>query len=101
MRRVLFSFSFALIPFFSGICLPYVRFPGDVRLANLLWGVVYGAGFFAIDWFGAFHPAHVSSAIWFALIAWPVAVSAALVMIGSRLHRTNRSRVRLLSICIL
>jgi hypothetical protein len=101
MRKLVFSLWFSLMPLFLGICLPFVPFPGDVRLVNLLWGVVYGAGFFAIDVFGAFHPTQPSSAVSFAFFVWPLVVSGALFVVGRRLYQANSSRLRLLSVSIL
>src|SRR4051794_19503380 len=101
MDRRLFSSSVSLLPLFLGIALPYVPLPGSVRLVNVFWGVVYGAGFFVIDWFGAFHPTQRSPAVFFAFIVWPVFVSGALFMIGNWLHRTTGSRLRLVSMCLL
>ena len=101
MRKHLFSLWFSLLPLFLGVCLEYVPFPGDVRLVNLLWGVVYGAGFFGIDLLGAFHPTQLSPAVTFAFFIWPLVVSGALFMIGRRLYQSNSSRIRLLSMCIL
>src|SRR5438874_2177259 len=98
MGRVLFSLCFSLIPLFLGICLPYVPLPGDVRLINLFWGVVYGAGLWAIHEALALPPSRVFLLFMF---GWPLAVSGALFFIGSKLQETGHSRLRLMFVYIM
>jgi hypothetical protein len=98
MRRILFSLCCSLIPFFLGIFLPYVPLPGGLRLANLFWDVVYGAGLWAIDWLVGFHPLSRVSLSW--IFGWPIAVSFVLFFIGRNLYETH-PRLRFWSICTL
>jgi hypothetical protein len=80
-------------------CLPYIPFPGDLRLINLFWGVVYGAGLWVID--GVVTLRQQSPVVLLYILAWPLAVSCGLFIIGNKLHQTSHSRLRLFLIWIM
>jgi hypothetical protein len=98
MRRILVSLLFCFWPLFWGVFLPYVSFPGDLRLLNLFWSVVCGLGLWTIDETGGL--SIVSPLLVLGVLVWPIAVSGAMFLLGWKLRQMS-SRVRLVLICAL
>ena len=98
MRRLLVSFLFCLWPLFWGVLLPYVQFPGGLRLLNLFWSVVCGLGLWTID--ETVGLSIVSPLLVLGVLVWPIAVSGAMFLLGWKLRQMS-SAVRLVLICAL
>jgi len=99
MRKVLFSLCFSLITLFLGIGLPSVPFPGELRLINLPWGIVYGAGLWILDRFVSLRQPSPVGLLY--VFGWPIGALCASFFIGTKLYETNHYRLRRVSIWIL
>ncbi|MFZ1086426.1 MAG: hypothetical protein WAN35_15800 [Terracidiphilus sp.] len=95
MRRTLVSLWFCLSPLFLGVILPYVPFPGG-HILNLFWDIVCGFGIWMIDeTVGIFKYPHLSIV---GVFVWPIAVSAAMFLLGWKLPKMSpRMRLVLIS----
>jgi hypothetical protein len=98
MRRLSVSLLFCLWPLFGGVFLPYVPFPGDLRLLNFFWSVVCGLGLWIVD--ETVGLSIVSPLLVLAALVWPIAVSGAMFLLGWKLRQMS-SRMRLVLICTL
>jgi hypothetical protein len=91
MRRVMFCLWFAIWPLVIGIVMPYVPISGNIRLINILWSIVYGAGFWIIANTNGLSMA--SPFLFFGFFVWPIAVSLVLFMFAWRLSRCHSRRI--------
>lgn len=98
MRRLLVSIWFCIWPFFWGVFLPYVPFPGGLRLLNLFWSAVCGLGFWVMDEAGVLYMD--SHFLVLGVLVWPVAVSGATFLLGWRLQQMS-AKTRLVLLCAL
>jgi hypothetical protein len=99
MRRNILSLVFALVPLFFGVALPYVEFPGNNRYLNLFWSPVYGFGLFALDRMAILRSRSPLALL--GVIAWPIAVSCALFILGGKVQQGGHTRLRMISLCLL
>jgi hypothetical protein len=98
MKKTVFTIFFGFWPLFLGVFLPYVPFPGGLRLLNIVWSIANGLGLWVIDLsIGLSIP---SKTVILGAFLWPVAVSVAMAFLGARLFDMS-SKTRVVAVCLL
>jgi hypothetical protein len=96
MNQVLFRSLFIVLPFFSGVFLPLLKFGGLGRLVNLFWGSVYGVGYLFTGYlFGGLRsrPTMILGGL-----LWPLVVCFLLFWISGKLWHQNSVTVK--AVCV-
>jgi hypothetical protein len=92
MRRALFLLWFCLWPLFLGVWLPYLTLPGNLKLMNVLWGLVDGLGLWFVDKTVGLNIQSPFVAL--GAFVWPVVVSSGMLILGRSLNRVQHRKLR-------
>jgi hypothetical protein len=99
MNRKLFRILFAVLPLISGMYSSTFRLWDNARFVNLLWGCIYGTGF----WVFGYLPGGLRSRLTLVVggLVWPLCVSAFMFWVSGKLWNRNDAKITRLSVAVL